>query len=376
LLLIALASAAPGCGDDNAVPTEAADRGPDRSVSDSTDQADPGDDTDSGGSDSSETGSDSTGRPPIIEGTLLADPTAAFPPTLTEVGLFPDPTDLGLVPLGVIAYQPVWQLWSNGSLKIRHLLLPPGAPIDTADPTSWVFPEGTMLFKTFTFPDGEDGWYPIETRIIRRQSWGWEFVAYQWNDDRSDAELLDMLLPVRVEFEDEAGETAQHAIPSRLMCRECHESAPTIILGFNELQLNDQVVDGDQLGALESLGIFEAGLSETPPMIEGGDELTTAVMGYITANCTHCHNGGDGPSSTFDMRHDVFLEQTINHETVGQAAAGIRIVPGSPDESILFLAFSRETENPEIPAMPPVGVQTLDADGIEMLRNWLTNLED
>ena len=42
--------------------------------------------------------------------------------------------------------------------------------------------------------------------------------------------------------------------------------------------------------------------------------------------------------------------------------------------NILFLAFSGETEDPEVKDMPPMGVDARDLDSIELLRTWIETL--
>jgi hypothetical protein len=49
-------------------------------------------------------------------------------------------------------------------------------------------------------------------------------------------------------------------------------------------------------------------------------------------------------------------------------------VPGSPETSILFLAFSGETDDPEVSAMPPMGVDVRDQAAIELLRAFILEL--
>ena len=55
------------------------------------------------------------------------------------------------------------------------------------------------------------------------------------------------------------------------------------------------------------------------------------------------------------------------------SADGIRIVPGSPDESVLFAAVAGSGDI-ETKDMPPVGVALRDAAAIELLREWIVAL--
>lgn len=303
------------------------------------------------------------------EGSLLREPLGAFPGRLSETGLYPLAPDLTKVPSMVHAYEPAWPLWSNGLAKARFVVVPDGEQVDTSDRAAWSFPTGTLFFKTFSDDDG-----PIETRVLRLSDDGWEFAGYQWNDEGTDADLLDLKMGIAVEAV-VAGEGFEHRIPNRLDCRQCHEASPSPVLGFDELRLNHTVGDVAELSRMFEEGVLGGSLPSDPTEVVDDDPQAREVRGYLHGNCSNCHNGWTGESSSFDMRWNVALENTIDKPTESSAsAAGIRIVPGSPAESILFLAFSGETENPEVKAMPPVGIQRRDADAIELLRSFITSL--
>lgn len=303
------------------------------------------------------------------EGSLLREPLGAFPKKLSETGLYPLAPDLTKVPSMVHGYEPAWPLWSNGLHKARHVVVPEGAQVDTSDREAWSFPKGTLFFKTFS-----DDERPIETRVLRLGDDGWEFADYQWKEDGSDADLLDLKMGIAVEVA-VAGEAIEHRIPNRLECRQCHEASPSVVLGFDELRLNHTVGEASELGRMFDEGVLAGALPSDPAEVVDPDPEAREVRGYIHGNCSNCHNGWTGESSSFDMRWNVALENTIGKPTESSAsAAGIRIVPGSPEESILFLAFSGETEDPEVKAMPPVGVQRRDDEAVELLRNFISSL--
>ena len=133
---------------------------------------------------------------------------------------------------------PQYVLWSDGGAKERWIFLPPGTRIDTTDMDRWVFPVGTKIYKEFVFQGRR-----VETRIIEKVGGAatldsWTFKAYQWRQDESDA--------VRVA---DAGVTnaaptafgTQHDIPSLQNCRSCHNRGGDGVLGFDVLQLSDDL---------------------------------------------------------------------------------------------------------------------------------------
>ncbi|HEU5072774.1 MAG TPA: hypothetical protein VFU02_01345, partial [Polyangiaceae bacterium] len=267
----------------------------------------------SGGGSAGGSGGSSAGGAAVGE-TWLDEP-GELPPTLEETGLYDDLSDLNSYNRRAVPFRPEHALWTNGSLKQRFVVVPEGAQIDTSDRGAWQFPENTLFFKTFSYADAEaaDGVRPIETRVLKKTATGWEYHAYLWADDRSTAELLDGIhtTPVEVEYE---GERFDHIVPARLDCRKCHESQPVGAIGFDELRLNTPFEEGGsitQLEALVSAGLLTE-LPDDPDAIEHEDETSARVLGYLQGNCAHCHNGWSGPSSAFDLRHDVAFENLIN----------------------------------------------------------------
>ena len=306
------------------------------------------------------------------EGSLIRDPLRELPQRFSEVGLYPAAPDFEAVPGQAVFYEPAWPLWSNGSAKRRYIVLPAGETIDTSA-APWTFPAGTLLFKTFLYGDA-DALRPVETRLMRLGADGsWDYATYRWAEGAETASLVDPSAPAPVEVESSQGPLV-HTIPAKLECRACHESRDGEVLGFEPLQLAGADGDGAQLGELAARGLFVS-TPPAPPPIEAADAVTRTLLGRFYGDCVHCHNGGDGPSSSFDLRPEVALENTVGVMTASSAsAAGIRIVPGDPAASVLFQAYSGETDDPEVKPMPPVGVDLRDEASIELLRGWIAGL--
>jgi hypothetical protein len=169
----------------------------------------------------------------------LAAPAGELPDDFADVGLYLDGGDPEVVPDRAIAYEPRWPLWSSGSEKHRHLVLPEGASIGNAGP-QWSFPIGTAFFKTSGYPR-QGRFVPVETRVMVVEADGsWTFEGYQWDAEGHTARKLDLTFGTEVTVETDDGPLV-HTIPARLECRECHESAPVFVLGFDALQLGAQM---------------------------------------------------------------------------------------------------------------------------------------
>ena len=327
-----------------------------------------------GSDDGLRNGSDAAVETGFLAGAQLQ----AFPDSLSETGLYPDTADRGAWSPLVSLFEPAHALWTNGSDKQRFVSLPVGATVDTSQ-QDWVFPVGVIFFKTFSYRALNSDSLPIETRALRLTEDGWEYAVYLWDDEGMEAELLDGSIPVKVAVNHQ-GEEFEHEVPSTLQCRMCHESQEPRVIGFDELRLNAPL-SGDtasvdavtQLVQLAEDGILSE-LPVAPDEIVHEDQVTESVLGYFQGNCVHCHNGSFGAASAFDLDHSVALGNIIGVETTSELVSGIRVTPGIPDESGLFLAVSRNSADTTAQPMPPIGVQRVDEVAVDMIRRWILAL--
>jgi len=307
---------------------------------------------------------------------MLAQPGAELPENLSELGLYPYAGDFDEVHPRALLYRPAHELWSNGSHKRRHLIVPEGAVVDTSERDHWRFPRGTLLLKTFFYRRADDTEYPVETRALLSDGERFEYAAYVWDEAGTDATRADLKEPIAIAVSNDDGPLVHH-VPARIDCRKCHESQPVAALGFDELGLSEPLA-GEDRSQLEAL--FEAGvisdLPDAPALLEHPDRRTRAVLGYLEGNCVHCHNGSDGASSSFELRHPVALSNLIDRETEGESVGGIRLVPGDADNSALYRALEGGRLFPDVAAMPPVGVDVRDEGAIELIRDWINDMPE
>jgi hypothetical protein len=319
-----------------------------------------------------------------------AGATAVEPPArLADTGLYAD-FDRREVDPSLIAFAPQYPLWTDGAAKRRWISLPPGTAIDASDPDAWVFPVGTRLWKEFAF-----GGRPVETRFIEREADGWLYAAYRWSADGRDA-VLASDRGVGGTFALEGGRS--HAIPAVTDCRICHESGGSRVLGFSLLQLSADRDPGAlhvDPGAprLDLAGLVAAGLLvglppalvATPPRIAGRTGVERAALGYMHANCGHCHNA-EGPLAKLglDLRHvtgaavEPGLATTVGRRVVDPAPgqtpdAVLRVAPGDPDRSLLVQRIASRWAALQ---MPPLGTEVVDAEARALIRQWIAGLGD
>ncbi len=235
------------------------------------------------------------------------DPAGAqtFPRTLSASGLFESVKDHQMA-AGVIPYSVNSPLWSDGSRKVRFIALPESAGTDgqppqvTAHPTdAWSFPNGTVLVKSFSLPLAKAGdWRWIETRFMVRQENEWEGYSYAWNEDCTDAVLVEGAgRSTNFRVRDAEGKEFDQTwrFPSRTECMVCHSRAAGYVLGLSTPQMNRDhdyggVVD-NQLRSLTHAGILK-GHDKAPQdcarLADPADEalpLESRVRSYLHANC-------------------------------------------------------------------------------------------
>ena len=238
-----------------------------------------------------------------------------------------------------------------------------GTGIDGSTADGWDFPIGTVLAKTFVYEGS-----PVETRLVFRTEDGWDYAIYQWRADGLDGQLLEgNWAEVPVDLGD--GELT-HTLPSRLDCRTCHETHEAVagvpVMGVSSLQTDDDLIEA---------GVFSAApVLET---VEGRSAEETAALGYFVGNCIACHNGGDSINSSFSLYPDDAVANTVDRPTESEPGEGLRVVPGAPEESVLFITVI-DAPTPEyrgpFKAMPPIGLSVVDPDATTVLSSWIESL--
>jgi hypothetical protein len=392
ILVVALAGLTAGCDDGDSTPA-GADAAVDHVPSDAdaelsetaSGDVDALTDADLDASEVTDTGaSDSTTMEVKVEaGRADAVVLAPYPrPTyqrLSETGFYSDPATKTLAP-SLRWFAPRYALWSDAADKQRLIALPPGTRIDTSDMNHWDFPVGTKVWKTFSRAGK-----PLETRLIERYGAGPEdywMASFVWAADLSDATLaIDGAVDVN---------GTDHDAPAAKLCGSCHRGDKGRVLGFSALQLAHAPDSGAlpapelTLAELERLDL----ISRAPPAgaryVAPGDAPTQAALGYLHANCGHCHNelGTSWPDTQVVLRLDVDehvpAETGIARTTIGRAlqywrhpTLRTRVVPGDPDNSALYV---RMRERGSRNQMPPLATKHVDPAGLALIAAWITSL--
>ena len=324
--------------------------------------------------------------------TCLPDISEGMPARLSDTECF---TDLKALEPGpdLIPYEVNAPLWTDGAFKPRYLVVPSPEQITIRADDSWAFPDGTVLIKVFGFEfrkDDPESRRAVETRFMVRRNGAWEYSTYEWNDEGTDAALLEERKVVEYTVEGDSGlEVIEYGFPEYDDCVTCHGSEIDDVLGPKTGQLNrDRDYDGvvaNQLVAMAEIDLFELGADEeidpdteprmaNPPKGEG--TLEEQARAYLDANCAHCHRPGayaDSAEHGLDLRYEVSLADSGICDPMKYFTewAGLpRVAPGDPDGSGLMQRFVLDG----VLRMPSTGTSTIDPFGTALLRDWIARL--
>lgn len=371
-----------------------------------------------------------------------------FPRTLSQTGLFTSvrghQTHPALVPYSVNS-----PLWSDGARKQRFMAVAVTTDakskatvgtINTANATrGWAFPDGTVLVKSFGLKlataaaktrsgtkAGVDRW--VETRLLYREQGEWVGYSYRWNDEQTEADLVEGTGQDRVYSVVGSGGAIRKQTwhyPSRAECMVCHSRAAEYVLGLTTVQINRDHLHGgvavNQLSLLSELGLAsikpldelrarrkqqleqdgadaaavkQALAKYTPKVPAGhmlagtllskpslvdpytvGPSLELRVRSYLHANCAQCHVAAGGGNAQIELNFSTpiakskLLGVAPVHDTFKLPQAQL-VVPGRPERSVLLKRLQMRGRG----QMPQLATSLADARAVALVREWIKSL--
>jgi hypothetical protein len=137
------------------------------------------------------------------------------------------------------------------------------------------------------------------------------------------------------------------------------------------------------VGELDLDGLVERDLLSTPPPskpLVPGNSVEVAALGYLHANCSHCHNAarpeGAGarcfdPQDSYDFSLAVGRLDGVGSTPTYRTVIGRAVKPGDPDGSRLYeLVGSRGMFR----QMPPLATEKVDSSAVAHIRAWIEGL--
>lgn len=278
-------------------------------------------------------------------------------------------TDNGVLELnaGAVPYDLATPLFSDYALKLRTVTLPKGEAADYEADDAFSFPVGTIISKTFYYPQiaGEwsgdvtvgpepvmvDGVMPlkgyrlIETRLLVHRPEGWVAIPYVWNEEQTDAVLRRTGEVIRLVLHRPDGreEAFSYLVPNQNQCAGCHAAnnttrklspiglkarhlnkPSTFAPGFNQLDhwvlsgmlkyapiLRDATLraapqDEVPLHPEEARSAVTKDAPRSASWTDETQSLDARARAYLDANCSHCHSDvGPADTSGLDLRPHI-----------------------------------------------------------------------
>lgn len=297
--------------------------------------------------------------------------------------------------LNVIPYEPASSLFTDYASKKRFIWMPVGVNA-TYDVDGQIlnFPVGTVLIKTFYYKTIQPGDVTkiIETRLMIRKDDGWKFYEYIWNEEQTDADLMnssDFLngSSKSITFKKPNGETitTDYRIPSDAECFACHKINETATpIGVKPQNLNHNYNFGNQnkniLQKLVEQGYLDTYPSNIESTIDYKDTskpLALRVRSYLDINCAHCHQD-EARCFYRPIRLKFGLSSiddnvgicVVADEPISSSLQKI-ISPGNFNKSILHY---RMNTNDESIQMPMFGRTMVHDEGVTLLEEWISSL--
>ncbi len=349
-----------------------------------------------------------------LEVNRVPDSASGFPRRLSDTGLFASVSD-HKVAAGVIPYDVIAPQWIDGATKQRFLALPGESQIEfdgitypqpaPGAPHGWKFPDGTVAFETI-FLETEVGnpasRHRLETRLLHYEKLAggetvgdqlWRGYTYLWNDEQTDAVLLeeplgrDVALSIKDPNAPDGHRTQTWHFPGRAECMVCHNMAAKYVLGINTLQLNHDFdysgTTKNQVQAFADLELFTTALPQHPADLpalhdyhDTAHDVSQRARSYLHANCSHCHRKWGGGNGDFLLLATVTPDEMgITDERPKQGGFYIPdarvLAPGDPYRSVLFYRFAKSGPG----RMPRLGSNVIDHDGLNLIHDWIASLE-
>ncbi|TXE15575.1 hypothetical protein ES692_16135 [Psychroserpens burtonensis] len=294
-----------------------------------------------------------------------------FKPTLSELNLFVgnienlEPTPQSF------EYTLNSTLFSDYAYKQRFIVLPDGEKMTYNGDGLPLFPDNSLISKTFYYNNNETdlslGKHIIETRILIKIDGLWQTGDYKWNAAQTEAFLNPDSSIVPVTWIGADGETnsINYQIPSDNQCFTCHRSnevkrpiGPRLrtlnfnVDGVNQLQ---SLIDSELLDGLTN----PSEVTILPKWDDTNYSLEERARAYFDINCAHCHTDGGYCETQSILRLDY--ENSLTDSKIQDRKS-----------SIIFRVAS--DFQPGL-TMPWIGTTILHDEGVALISEYLNTLE-
>ncbi|MCG8328008.1 MAG: hypothetical protein MI974_10005 [Chitinophagales bacterium] len=260
-------------------------------------------------------------------------------------------------------------LFVNYAEKQRLVKLPDGEQMTMNGNGSPIFPNGTILVKTFYyFNDERDatlGKKIIETRLLIKNEGLWNVATYVWNESQTEASLDLDGFDTQVNWINLSGNnrSIMYHVPNQNECVSCHQlNSEVVPLGPTLRNMNFEVMRNgtaiNQLAHLQSIGILNdfniSQINQIPDYNNESTNLAERGRAYLDMNCAHCHNPSAW-SKPAGKGYDFRFETELDNTRILDRKNKIKEV----------------VQNGE---MPYLGTTVIDQEGVDLIIQYINSL--
>jgi len=307
---------------------------------------------------------------PYLDDTVFAVP--EFLPKLSELLLFKGVLSNFELNSTVHEYSLATKLYTDYALKLRTVALPKDTQMAYNGEGLPVFPDNTVLAKTFFYYNDERnpslGKKIIETRVLIKKNGAWQMGNYLWNNAQTDADLsLDGPI-VDVDWIDLNGvnKSVNYKVPIMHNCIQCHQKSGTNIpIGPKLRAMNFEHNGNNQLQYFVDNGLLTgvpdiSQIENSPIWGDASFTIEQRAKSYMDVNCASCHQPGGLHDSNVGVRPDFRYETTYNDSNVEDFKADIK---------------NRVNTSPAFgPSMPLVGITQIHTEGVQLIHDYIDSL--
>jgi len=293
-----------------------------------------------------------------------------FAAKLSSYGLFQGDMAALIPNEGVQLLEISSSLFTDYADKQRLLKLPEGSKMIAKGNGLPQFPESTLIAKTFFYARGKEGSKTqlIETRLLLLKDGHWNAATYRWNEQQTDANLLQEGAFVKVRLQDgnRPFRDINYKIPAQRDCAACHRVddrlmpiGPKLENLNKEIQRNGKRIN--QLDYLKELHLLEMKNREVIAVLPDYNDvhlpLDKRARAYFEMNCAHCHN----PAG-------MAFKQPLNlHFSVPYKESGIKLNKGNITMRMTTMGAYH---------MPKIGTTVLHEEGVMLIKAYMDKLAD
>jgi uncharacterized repeat protein (TIGR03806 family) len=300
-------------------------------------------------------------------------PVAEFLAKLSELKLFEGELSNLQPTEKVEIYRLSTPLFTDYAQKLRFISIPEGGSMTYDGEGLPIFPDNTILAKTFYYyfdeRDPSLGKIIIETRTMIKKSGVWNVGNYVWNEDQTDAFLDDESHGLTIDWIDEFGveKTVDYAVPTYFNCITCHQNdGVRIPIGPRIRNLNMTYNSVNQLEDYISKGLLVGAppLSDIVVLPNWEDDieytLEERARAYFDVNCAHCHQPGGFYNLQFGDDFDLRFEIPFDNTNIFENRLDI---------------LSRMGSNIDGYSMPFIGTSLIHDEGLALIVEYIESMD-